>query len=321
MDKNLELWIEKYRPSNFEDIIGQEGIVKRVKAMVENKNIQHMIFSGPSGIGKSSLALVTVKHLFKENWKENFLELNASDARGIDTIRNDVKSFARTMSIGSNIPRIIFLDEADALTKDAQNALRRTMETYANSTRFIFSCNYSSQIIDAITSRCVIFRFKLLEKKHIIEVINKIAKNENLKINEKSTDILYELCEGDVRRLENVLQSCAVVSKNITEDLIHETASFAKPKDIKEVLELAVSGDFIDARKKLLNAMLEYGLSGLDIIKQVQKEILSLNVDEKTKLKMIEKCGEAEFRLIEGSDEYVQLEAMLASFCLVSSKT
>ena len=132
---------------------------------------------------------------------------------------------------------------------------------------------------------------------------------------------MYELCEGDVRRLENVLQSCAVVSKNITEDLIHETASFAKPKDIKEVLELAVSGDFIDARKKLLNAMLEYGLSGLDIIKQVQKEILSLKVDEKTKLKMIEKCGEAEFRLIEGSDEYVQLEAMLASFCLVSSKS
>ena len=176
MNNNYDLWIEKYRPSDFDEIKGQENIVKRVKAMVNEKNVPHMIFSGPPGVGKSSLALVTVKKLFGDNWRENFLELNASDARGIDTIRNDVKSFAKIMPIGSKTPKIIFLDEADALTREAQNALRRTMETYAGSARFILSCNYSSQIIDAITSRCVIFRFRPLEKSHIKDIVNNIAK-------------------------------------------------------------------------------------------------------------------------------------------------
>ena len=316
MNKSYELWIEKFRPSSFEDVKGQDNVVKRVRAMVEEKNIQNMIFSGPPGIGKTSLALIIVKQIFGNNWRENFLELNASDARGIDTIRNDVKNFAKTMSIGTNIPKIIFLDEADALTREAQNALRRTMETYANTVRFILSCNYSSQIIDAITSRCVIFRFKPLEKGDIKDIINKIAKNENLKVNDKVIDILYEISEGDVRRLENILQSCAVINKDITEDLIYETINFAKPKEIKEALELAIKGEFLKARDKLLDTMLGYGLSGLDIIKQIQKEILNLKIDEKNKLKMIEKCGEIEFRLTEGSDEYVQIEALLASFCL-----
>ncbi len=284
--------------------------------MAEEKNIQHMIFSGPSGTGKSSLALVIVKKLFGDRWRDNFLELNSSDQRGIDTIRIDVKNFAKTMSIGTNIPKIIFLDEADALTREAQNALRRTMETYSNTVRFILSCNYSSQIIDAITSRCVIFRFKPLEREHIKEIISKIAKSENLKINEKVSDILYDVSEGDVRRLENILQSCAVLNKNITEDLIYDIISYARPKEVKEVLESSINGDFIKARSKLLDTMLKYGLSGSDIIKQIQKEILNLKIDEKNKLKMIEKCGEVEFRLTEGSDEFIQLESLLASFCL-----
>ena len=185
------LWVEKYRPKRFSEIKGQEKIVERLRAMVQQKNIQNLLFAGPPGVGKSTLALIIAYELYGEEWQQNFLELNASDDRGIDVVRNTIKDFARTKSLG-NVPfKIIFLDECDSLTRDAQQALRRTMETYANSTRFIFSCNYSSQIIDAITSRCVIFRFKLLEKKHIIEVINKIAKNENLKINKKSTHIFY----------------------------------------------------------------------------------------------------------------------------------
>ena len=173
------IWTEKYRPSKFSELVGQDNTAKRVEALTNSMNIPHMLFAGPAGTGKSTLALIVVKELYGENWKENYLELNASDERGIQVVRDKVKNFARTKSLG-NIPfKIIFLDEADALTPEAQQALRRTMENYSATCRFILSCNYSSKIIDPIQSRCAIFRFKLLEKKDIERVIIKIAEQEN----------------------------------------------------------------------------------------------------------------------------------------------
>ena len=162
-----EVWTEKYRPKNFEDMVGQEEIIKRVKALVNSLNIPHLLFAGPAGIGKSTLALIVVKKLFNESWRENYLELNASDERGIDVVRQKVKDFARTKALGSVPFKVIFLDEADALTREAQQALRRTMENYTSTCRFIMSCNYSSKILDPIQSRSVVFRFQLLEKKDI----------------------------------------------------------------------------------------------------------------------------------------------------------
>jgi len=310
------LWTEKYRPSDFSEIKGQKEIVKRVKAFVEQKNLPHLLFAGPAGVGKSTLAIVVAKKLFGDSWRQNFLELNASDTRGIDTIRTNVKDFARTKAIGDAPFKIIFLDESDALTREAQQALRRTMENYAQTCRFILNANYSSKIIDPIQSRCVVFRFRQLEKTDVIELIEKIAKNEKLKIDEKAKDALVEISEGDCRRLENILQSCAAIATHITEDLIHSMASVAKPKEIREVLELALKNKFIEARNKLLDLMLNYGLAGIDIIKQIQKEILELNIDNKSKMILIEKCGEIEFRMTEGSDEFIQLEALLSQFTL-----
>ena len=283
------LWTEKYRPSDFSEIKGQKEIVKRVKAFVEMQNLPHLLFAGPAGVGKTSLALVIAKKLFKDLWRQNFLELNASDERGIDIIRNKVKDFARTRAIG-NVPfKIIYLDECDALTREAQQALRRTMENYAQNCRFILSANYSSKIIEPIQSRCVVFRFKQLDKKEIIAIIEKIAEEEKLKIDEKAKESLYEISEGDCRRLENILQSSAAIANHITDDLIHSIASVAKPKEIREILDLALSNKFIEARNKLLDLMLSYGLAGIDIIKQIQKEILELEIrKEEIHLKMIE---------------------------------
>ena len=168
---NIAIWTEKYRPKKFHEIKGQEAVVNRAEAFVKQKNMPHLLFAGPAGTGKTSLSLVIAKNLFKDSWYENFLELNASDERGIDVIRVKVKDFARTRAIGDVPFKIIYLDECDALTKEAQQALRRTMENYTQTCRFILSCNYSSKIIDPIQSRCSVFRFKPLPKKSVFSII------------------------------------------------------------------------------------------------------------------------------------------------------
>ena len=311
-----EIWTEKYRPSTFADLVGQEDVIKRVASLTDSLNIPHLLFAGPAGTGKSTLALIVVRELFKENWKENYLELNASDERGINVVREKVKNFARTKSIG-NVPfKIIFLDEADALTPEAQQALRRTMENYSATCRFILSCNYSSKIIDPIQSRCALFRFKLLEKKDIERVIQKIVLRENLTITPEATEMMYEGSEGDCRRCINLLQSTSAVSPSITTELVSTILSDAKPKDIKIVLDYAVSGDFQKAREKLLDIMLRQSISGQDVVKAIQKEIWNLPVEPEIKVKLTEKTGEAEFRIVEGSDPFIQLQALLASFVL-----
>ena len=315
------IWAEKYRPKDFSEIKGQKEIVRRIKAFVDHKNIPHLMFAGPAGVGKTTLALIIAKKLFGDSWRQNFLELNASDTRGIDTIRLNAKDFARTRAIGSAPYKIIFLDECDALTREAQQALRRTMENYTQTCRFILSANYSSKIIDPIQSRCAMFRFKLLDKKEIFAIIEGIEKEEKIKISEKAKEALFNISEGDARRINNILQGCAAMSSNIDEEIVYSMASVAKPKEIDEALKLALENKFIDARKKLLDIMLNYGLSGLDVIKQIQQEILNLDgLDNEKKMLLMEKCGEIEFRMTEGSDEFIQLEALLSQFCLYGKK-
>ena len=310
------IWTEKYRPKDFSQLKGQEKIVSKIKAFVKEKNMPHLLFCGPAGVGKTTLSLVIARQFFGDEWKHNFLELNASDERGIDVIRVKVKDFARTKALGDVSFKIIYLDECDALTREAQQALRRTMENYTNTTRFILSANYSSKIIDPIQSRCAVFRFKPLEESQIYEIIDKIAKDEGLSIDEGAKKALFLVSEGDCRRLENILQSCAAIEKNLTEESVFSMASFAKPKELKECLELALQNQFIKARSKLLDIMLNYGFSGIDVIKQVQSEIMNLNVDGRKKMELISACAETEFRLTEGSDEFIQLEGLLSKFCL-----
>lgn len=313
------IWTEKYRPKSFSEMVGQKEIVSRIRSFVEQKNMPHLLFAGPAGVGKSTLALLIAKTLFGEHWKSNFLELNASDQRGIDVVRIQVKDFARTKALGNDPFKIIFLDECDALTKEAQQALRRTMENYTKTCRFIMSCNYSSKIIEPIMSRCAVFRFKSLSKQELIILVEKIGKEEGLQIDEHAVNALVAVSEGDCRQIVNIIQSCASTGNKITEEAVYAMAAQARPQEIKEIILLALQNKFIDARQKLLEVMLSYGLSGLDVVKQIQKEIWDIPLDGRKKLQLIDKCGEVEFHLVEGSDDYVQLQALLAHIVLMGS--
>ncbi len=319
-EKQFEIWTEKHRPKDFSDFVGQEHVVRRLEIFAKNGNVPHMMFAGPAGCGKTTAALMVARSLFGDAWKHNFLDLNASDERGIDVIRNKVKEFARTKSLG-NLPfKLIFLDEADALTNEAQNALRRTMENYTNTARFIISCNYSSKIIEPIQSRCAVFRFKPLDNGQVEKRLKDVSEKEKLKISESAIKAAATIAEGDMRKAINILQTAATEKNEISESDIFEIASKAKPKEIREMLGHASKGDFKTARSVLKKLVIEQGLSGKDIISEIHKQVFDLEITEDAKITMLEKIGECEFRLSEGCNEIIQLEALLAQIILDARK-
>jgi replication factor C small subunit len=320
MEKNIsQIWVDKYRPKTFDQIIGQTYFVKRIKAFIESKNLPHLLFSGAPGTGKTTTALVVARELFGENgMKGNYLELNASDDRGIDVIRNQIKEFAKLKSL-TNIPyKIICLDEADSLTKDAQQALRRTMEKYSASCRFILACNEISKIMDPIQSRCVVFKFKPLQEEALDKLIDRIAEGEDLKVDKDAKETLILSCRGDVRKLTNILQATSALEKTISVELIEEILDSVNPKEVLKMVDAAKEGNFFKARDYLIALKSIKGFSGLEILKEVYRIIIAdESIDPKVKIKIIDRIATVEFRIVEGSDEELQIEALLAMLSLV----
>jgi replication factor C small subunit len=315
MEASPDIWIEKYRPKNLSEVVGQKEVVERLHSYVATRALPHLLFTGSAGVGKTTCAVALAREMFGDTWNMNFRELNASDERGIDIVRTQIKQFARTAPLGNATFKILFLDEADALTQDAQAALRRTMENYAETCRFILSCNYSSKIIDPIQSRCAIYRFRPLTDDAIREEITRIAKRENITIDEKGYDAISYVSLGDMRKAINALQGAAIVSNHVTAENVYAITSNAKPEEITDLLARCLEGDFETAERMLRTLMYDKGIAPNELLNQLYREISrSETLDRRLKVDMIDILGETDFRLSEGADADIQMDAMLARF-------
>jgi replication factor C small subunit len=306
------MWAEKYRPKSLKDIINQKEIVDRLSSFAKAKNVPHCIFAGPPGTGKTTAALCLARDLYGKGYREHMMELNASDERGIKIVRETVKTFARTRSIGEIPFKILILDEADNMTSDAQQALRRTMERFTETCRFIMIANYSGKIIEPLQSRCAPFRFSYMSKEDQDRYLRNIIEKEDIKILDEGYDAIFEVSEGDLRKATNTLQAAASMGKVIDAETVYSVIGRANPADVNEMIKTAMKGDFLEARKKLREMILKYGVAGSDIIKQIHTAIFRSMLPDPWKVTLSEAIGEADFRLVQGADVEVQLSALLA---------
>ncbi len=318
---SFEMWAEKYRPRTLTSIVDQKEIVERLKSFVKSRNVPHCIFAGPPGTGKTTAAICLARDFYGDTYREHMMELNASDERGIDVVRETVKTFARIKSIGEIPFKIMILDEADNMTSDAQQALRRTMERYTETCRFIMCANYSGRIIEPIQSRCAPFRFSYLPREDHDRYICDISESEKIKISKEGLDAIFEVCGGDLRRAINTLQASASLGKPIDAKVVYSITGRASPPDVQKMIKTAMDGGFVEARKQLRDMIQKYGVAGTDIIRQIHTEIFRAgDIPESWKIRLAGIVGEVDYRLVEGADEEVQLSALLARFVEAGSE-
>src|ERR687892_1333240 len=326
MNKNFSnlMWVEKYRPVELDEVIDQKEIIRGLENLIKNpEEIPHLLFAGPAGVGKTTTALCVAKGLLGEEWQRDTLELNASDERGIKMVRERVKEFAAVMKLTTsnkedNRPfRIIILDEADEMTSEAQTALRRIIEDSSRTTRFIIICNYLSQLIEPIQSRCVIFRFTRLPKQEVVDHLSEICKREGIEFDVKALSRIYDSTSGDLRHSINILQSAAT-NNTLTVEKVELSIGLSGRAKAGEVIKLALAGKFNEARELLLELTQVFGMSEKDFLKYTAQEAFSMKLSDPGKF--AELMAEYDYRLSVGAHADIQLIAFLAQVSMLGKK-
>ncbi|MDH5401971.1 MAG: replication factor C small subunit [Candidatus Heimdallarchaeota archaeon] len=313
MNYNI-MWVEKYRPKKIEDIIGHEETKTRLKGFISSNSLPHLLFAGPPGTGKTSAVIALAREIFNESSiSGNLLELNASDDRGIDVIRNQVKDFARILPIDNAPFKIISLDEADALTSAAQHALRRTMEKYVNTSRFVLLCNYPSKIIEPIQSRCAFFRFSQLNSKDIFGKLSQIASLEKVDIIEEAIETIIEISNGDLRKAINILQATAAMGGRVTPKIVYQTAGSVEKKEVSKLVSYSLNQNYKQIKDTLHELLFNRGISPAEILRHLFNELFEIELSNDGKLLLIQNIAEVDYRITEGASADIQLFSLFLS--------